>query len=137
MFTEYQNKRRLNLEEELLFKDLERSVREGIREFLDKIYREKTPQYKNQGYGKFDLEDVLRNADIKKVSQGVLGYGYGWRVLGRAFPYQNRIEILETLQGKEENETLIHEGLHLLFPWLSESGIRRMTRQLIENPSFN
>lgn len=62
---------------------------------------------------------------IERVSQGILGD----KVLGRAFPGLNTIQILDTLYGLDLEEVKKHEINHITYPFLTEHQIRMKTRQ--------
>jgi hypothetical protein len=64
---------------------------------------------------------------VERVQQNVLGIG----VLGRAFIYQNHIQILDRLIGPEYFEVLTHEVFHIMYPEKNEVSIRMMTRNYV------
>ncbi|MBN2367925.1 hypothetical protein JXC34_02825 [Candidatus Woesearchaeota archaeon] len=86
----------------------------------EKGYREREREH---SYGLF----VPSGVTVRRVPQGVLGNG----VLGRAFIFQNYIEILDSLTGNAYQEVLTHEVLHILNPEKKEMEIRQMTRNYI------
>jgi hypothetical protein len=70
---------------------------------------------------------------IRRVPKEVLGY----RVLGRAFPGMNLIEIVDTLEGDEFEEVKLHELLHIQDPFASEYNIRARTRDLLRKTKWD
>ncbi|MEM2139018.1 MAG: hypothetical protein QXM96_02605 [Candidatus Woesearchaeota archaeon] len=83
-------------------------------------------------FGYFSLF-VPTGVIVRSVPQSVLGNG----VLGRAFIYQNYIEILDSLVGNEYIEVLTHEVLHIMYPEKKETEIRLMTRNYLGNTVYN
>jgi hypothetical protein len=49
---------------------------------------------------------------------------------GKASEYYNEIELYNKLEGKKHLEILIHEKLHLCFPELDESAIKKHSKAL-------
>ena len=68
---------------------------------------------------------VPHGVRIERKSQRDIGYG----ILGTANKSRGVIEILETLYGKDFEEVLMHESLHLEDWDASESTIRARTKE--------
>ena len=64
----------------------------------------------------------------RRASQAELGP----YVLGRCWPANGKVEILEGLYGDEFQEVFTHEIVHLRHPELSESEVRHRTRLELE-----
>jgi hypothetical protein len=69
---------------------------------------------------------------IRRVPKETLGY----RVLGRAFPGQNVVEISDELKGDDFEEVKLHELLHIQDPFCSEYNIRARTRDILGRTRF-
>jgi hypothetical protein len=99
---------------------------------------EKAPKYiqdhVSEGKSEYGLF-VPSGVTVSRVPTSVLGTG----VLGRAFIYQNHIEILDSLFGNEYIEVLTHEVLHILHPEKKEMDIRQMTRNYlgVQNTTYH
>jgi len=52
------------------------------------------------------------------------------KVWGYAYIYQDKIELYDKLKGKKHLEILIHEKLHLCFPELDESAIKKHSKAM-------
>ncbi|MEM4397828.1 MAG: hypothetical protein QW757_04360 [Candidatus Woesearchaeota archaeon] len=106
--------------------------------YVQKTKLEKTEKVKKQennvyaSFGYFSLF-VPTGVIVRTVPQSVLGNG----VLGRAFIYQNYIEILDSLVGNEYIEVLTHEVLHIMYPEKKETEIRLMTRNYLGCTVYN
>jgi hypothetical protein len=67
------------------------------------------------------------NFAVSRRPHSEMGYG----TLGRTWLGTDRIEILDTLQGAEFEEVLLHEQMHQLHPEATELEIRRMTASVL------
>jgi len=76
---------------------------------------------------------VPRQIEVEKVPEHILGVG----VLGRAFIYENRIQILDSLTGSDYMEVLTHEVLHIRLPHYDEFKIREATRNIYPQATYN
>ncbi len=70
---------------------------------------------------------------MRKVPKEFLGY----RVLGRAFPGLNIIEIADDLYGEDLEEVRLHELLHVQNPAASEYDVRSLTRAILGKTKWN
>ncbi len=66
----------------------------------------------------------LNGVMVRRVPRQTLGHG----VLGRAWLGTNNVEILDTLDGNDFLEVLVHEVNHINNPWMYEGQIREKTR---------
>lgn len=51
---------------------------------------------------------------------------------GYAYLNQNKIELHNKMKGKKHLEILLHEKLHLLFPDLDETAVKRYGKDMCE-----
>lgn len=49
---------------------------------------------------------------------------------GYAHIHENKIELYHKLKGKKHLEILLHEKLHIIFPDLDESAIKRISKDM-------
>jgi hypothetical protein len=56
---------------------------------------------------------------------------------GKASIYYNHIELYHKLKGKKHLEILIHEKLHICFPELDESAIKKHSKDLCNTLWFD
>ena len=110
--------------------------------------KKKTEDFKSEIKPKYSPGDLLLSGEDSRINSlylptGIIvevvpQYVLGDNVLGRAFVYQNRIQILNTLSGNDYHEVLTHEMFHIKHPEMSETNIRLMTRNYVgENARYH
>ncbi|MBU0756695.1 MAG: hypothetical protein KKF44_01400 [Nanoarchaeota archaeon] len=100
-----------------------------------RVYSENTAEDNNpeEDIRSKGMKYVKSDIIIRRVPEYILGVG----VLGRAFIFENYIEILDTLVGHDYQEVLKHEQLHIAHPEYSEIRIREITKNYMPNARYN
>mgnify|MGYP006281053285 CR=1 FL=1 len=105
------------------------NTQESIRDTYSRIssyasgFMEKAKDKVKEAY---NLIDYFPDVQMERVNSYELGQG----VLGRAFPWQNKIQIDESLYGMVEDKVIEHELEHIKNPWKSELQVRMDTDTL-------
>ena len=113
-------------EEEIKEKDENKEVNNILNYFSDylRIYYN---NFKDKLKNFYDSNKVI----VKRVPKYIIGDG----VLGRAFVYQNYVEVLDSLSGDDFNRVLSHEMYHINNPQASEYETRLRTGTLYFTPN--
>lgn len=74
----------------------------------------------------YKFKEYFPKVEMEKVSRYELGKG----VLGRAFPWDDKIQVLDNLYGWLEDKVVEHEIEHVNNPWKSEFQVRKDTGTL-------
>ncbi|MBT3463538.1 hypothetical protein HN827_01990 [archaeon] len=142
-------KEKFNINEPWLLLDQELSLNNSPKIILYEIsdgkyfvYKKKNPEdFKKEIKPNYSPADLLLNGESSRINSMYLPTGItvetvpqhvlGDNVLGRAFIYQNRIQILNTLSGNDYHEVMTHEIFHIQNPEMNERNIRMMTKNYI------
>lgn len=81
---------------------------------------------KNKLEENYKFKEYFPEVDMERVSRYELGKG----VLGRAFPWDDKIQVLDNLYGWLEEKVVEHEIEHVNNPWKSEFQVRKDTGTL-------
>ena len=117
---------------------------EDMIDWIDRIHNEMNKEYKSVKtleiagaiFSEFNIPDEVGNdsfgVTIRRVPKEILGY----RILGRAFPWMNMVEISDELSGNDFEEVKLHELLHIQDPHASEYNIRLRTKDILGKTRF-